>query len=212
MRFIILGAPAAGKGTQASKLSEKHKISHISSGEIFRENIKNQTVLGKLAKQYIDQGQLVPDDVTIGIVVKAISEKGKNGFILDGFPRTVTQADALELALGKDGKSIDKVINIEVSNDKIMERMIGRRVCSNCQSTYHVIYNPSQKEGMCDTCHGTLIQRVDDKEETVRKRLEVYYAQTQPLIDYYKKQGVLVRVNGENGVDQVAELILKAIE
>jgi adenylate kinase len=212
MRFIILGAPAAGKGTQASKLSEKLKISHISSGEIFRENIKNQTALGKLAKQFIDKGQLVPDDITIGMVMKEISEKGEIGFILDGFPRTVNQADALGLALSKDSKSIDKVINIEVSNDKIMERMIGRRVCSNCQLTYHVIYKPSKKEGICDTCHGTLIQRLDDKEETVRKRLEVYYEQTQPLIDYYKQQGNLVSVNGENGVEQVAEWILKAIE
>ena len=212
MRFIILGAPAAGKGTQASKLSQKLAIHHISSGEIFRENIKNQSDLGKLAKSYIDKGQLVPDEIPIEIVMKEIIEKGEKGFILDGFPRTVNQADALELALGKDGKSIEKVINIEVSNDIIMERMIGRRVCADCHSTYHVIYKPSKNEGICDTCHGTLIQRVDDKEETVRKRLEVYYTQTQPLIEYYNKQGILVRVNGENEVEQISEWILKAIE
>lgn len=212
MRFIILGAPGAGKGTQASRLSEKLQISHISSGDIFRENIRNQTELGKLAKQYIDKGQLVPDNVTIEMVMDAICEKGKNGFILDGFPRTANQADALGSALAKDGNIIDKVIDIEVSNNKILERMIGRRVCSKCQATYHLIYSPSKKEGICDTCQEELIQRPDDKEETVLHRLEVYKNQTQPLIDYYRMKGLLVEVNGENGMEQVTERLLKAIE
>ena len=213
MRLIILGAPGAGKGTQATIISQKLKIPHISTGEIFRDNIKNETELGKLAKGYIDKGQLVADEVTIRIVKERLEQNDSSkGFILDGFPRTVVQADALEASLCKTNQCINKVLDIDVPDEKIIERMMGRRVCSKCGYTYHVAHKPSVIPGKCDICNGDLVQRQDDTEETIRKRLDVYHQQTEPLIQYYKSKGLLVEVKGEDKVQQTTEKVLKALE
>ena len=213
MRLIILGAPGAGKGTQATIISQKLKIPHISTGEIFRDNIKNETELGKLAKGYIDKGQLVADEVTIRIVKERLEQNDSSkGFILDGFPRTVVQADALEASLCKTNQCINKVLDIDVPDEKIIERMMGRRVCSKCGATYHVAHKPSVIPGKCDICNGDLVQRQDDTEETIRKRLDVYHQQTEPLIQYYKSKGLLVEVKGEDKVQQTTEKVLKALE
>ena len=213
MRLIILGAPGAGKGTQATIISQRLNIPHISTGEIFRDNIRNETDLGKLAKGYIDNGQLVPDDVTIKIVKQRLEQNdcGK-GFILDGFPRTVTQADALEASLCKMHQSINKVLDVDVSDEKIIKRMMGRRVCSKCGATYHVAHKPSVIPGKCDVCNGDLVQRQDDTEETIKKRLNVYHQQTEPLIQYYKSKGLLVEVKGEDKVQHTTEKVMKALE
>lgn len=212
MRIILLGAPGAGKGTQAEYLSKRFSIPHISTGDILRENVKNETELGKKAKEYMDKGLLVPDEIVIEIVKDRISKEDcKNGFLLDGFPRTIAQAEALDKVLQDLGQKIDKVLNIEVPDEKILERMSGRRICKNCGASFHVIYRPPQKEGVCDVCGGELYQREDDKEETVKKRLEVYHAQTQPLIDYYRAKGLLVVAYGQEEIADTTKEVLKAL-
>lgn len=212
MRLIILGAPGAGKGTQAQMISQKFGIPHISTGEIFRENIRNETELGNLAKEYIDKGQLVPDDITIRIVKKRIEQDDcEKGYILDGFPRTVTQADALESVLCRMHQSINKVLEIDVPDDKIVERMMGRRVCPECGATYHLIHKPPIVPEKCDICQNALVQREDDTEETIRKRLAIYHKQTEPLIQYYREIGLLTIVKGADGVKETTEKVLRAL-
>lgn len=193
----MLGAPGAGKGTQAKMIAEKYSIPHISTGDIFRSNIKNGTELGKKAKAYMDQGLLVPDELTCDLVVDRINQDDcKKGYILDGFPRTIPQAKALTAALEKRNTSIDYAIDVEVPDENIVNRMGGRRACIGCGATYHVTYNPPKTENVCDACGEALILREDDKPETVQKRLTVYHEQTQPLIDYYKEAGVLKVIDG----------------
>jgi len=212
MRMILLGPPGAGKGTQAANLSIALKIPHISTGDIFRANIKEGTPLGVLAKTYIDAGKLVPDDVTIGIVEKRLENKDcVNGFLMDGFPRTIPQAEKFDAMLEKMGRSVDLVINIEVPDDLIVKRMSGRRMCS-CGRTYHVDNNPPQKEGICDACGNKLYIREDDREETVKERLKTYHQQTSPLIDYYRKKGILVNVDGTKSIDDTSREILELIK
>ncbi|HBM81677.1 MAG: adenylate kinase [Clostridiales bacterium] len=204
MRIILLGPPGAGKGTQAKRISKKYDIPHISTGDIFRENIKNNTRLGIEAKKFIDKGQLVPDDVTVGIVENRIKlEDCKSGFLLDGFPRTVNQAAALDKILISMDLKIDYVININVSSKILVERLSGRRVCSSCGASFHVLLNPPSKDSICDRCGGRLIQREDDTAETVNERLNVYKKQTSPLIDYYSQVGILYSVDGGEDIDKV---------
>ncbi|MGE4282930.1 MAG: adenylate kinase [Clostridia bacterium] len=208
MRLIILGAPGAGKGTQAEFLSKKQGIPTISTGEIIRNALRQGTELGKEAKQYIDRGLLVPDDVVIEIVKERLSQNDcQKGFILDGFPRTVPQADALE----KMNVIIDKVLSIEVAEEKIIERISGRRQCSQCGATYHMVYKPSKEEDKCDACGGTLIMRQDDAPETVKNRLKVYHEQTEPLKEYYAKRGCLVIVYGQEEVSDTTKEVYKAL-
>ncbi len=212
MRLIILGAPGAGKGTQASIVSQKLNIPHISTGEIFRDNIKSNTELGKLAEEYIDKGQLVPDEITIRIVKERLEQDDcSRGFILDGFPRTVAQADALESELCKVHQCITKVLDIDVNDDEIVSRMMGRRVCTSCGATYHVKYKPPVIPGKCDVCNQLLEQRHDDTEETLRKRLQVYHRQTEPLIEYYRAKGLLTVVKGEEDVKHTTAKVLRAL-
>ncbi len=197
MKIIMLGAPGAGKGTQAKMIAEKYSVPHISTGDIFRANIKNGTELGAKAKEYMDKGLLVPDELTCDLVVDRIQQDDcKNGYILDGFPRTIPQAEALDNALTKLNESIDYAINVEVPDENIVNRMSGRRACVGCGATYHIKYNAPAKENVCDTCGAELVLRDDDKPETVQKRLTVYHEQTQPLIDYYTKKGVIAEVDG----------------
>ncbi len=197
MKIIMLGAPGAGKGTQAKQIAAKYNIPHISTGDIFRANIKNGTELGKKAKEYMDQGLLVPDELTCDLVMDRIAEDdAKNGFVLDGFPRTIPQAEALTAALEKIGQKMDFAIDVDVPDENIVNRMSGRRACLKCGATYHIVAIPPKKEGICDACGSELVQRDDDKPETVQKRLDVYHEQTQPLIDYYNKQGILKSVDG----------------
>lgn len=204
MKIIMLGAPGAGKGTQAKQIASKYSIPHISTGDIFRANIKNGTELGKKAKEYMDQGALVPDELTCDLVMDRIQEDDcKNGFVLDGFPRTIPQAEALTNALAKIGEKMEYAIDVDVPDENIVNRMGGRRACVNCGATYHIVSIPPKKEGICDTCGSELILRDDDKPETVQKRLTVYHEQTQPLIDYYKGQGILHTVDGTVPMDEV---------
>jgi adenylate kinase len=204
MKIIMLGAPGAGKGTQAKKIAEKYSIPHISTGDIFRANIKGGTELGMKAKSYMDQGQLVPDEVTINMLLDRISaDDCKNGYVLDGFPRTIPQAESLTKALDARGEKIDYAIDVDVSDQAIVTRMSGRRACVNCGATYHIVYNAPKKEGVCDACGDNLVLRDDDKPETVQKRLTVYHDQTQPLIDYYKNAGVLKSVDGTKDLNDV---------
>ena len=204
MKIIMLGAPGAGKGTQAKRIAAKYGIPHISTGDIFRANIKGGTELGMKAKEYMDQGKLVPDEITIGMLLDRIHEEDcKNGYVLDGFPRTIPQAESLTKALEEMGESIDYAVNVDVPDSVIVSRMSGRRACVNCGATYHIQYNPPKKEGVCDVCGDKLILRDDDKPETVQNRLSVYHEQTQPLIDYYKKAGVLAEVDGTQDMDKV---------
>ena len=197
MNIIMLGAPGAGKGTIAAQMEERYKILHVSSGDIFRENIKNETELGKLAKDYIQKGQLVPDDVTINMMIDTLeSDKCKNGFILDGFPRTLVQAEQLDKELAKDGAKIELVILVDASNDQIVERLSGRRVCAKCGATYHIVNMPSKVEGICDKCGSEVAQRKDDTKEVILDRLKTYDEQTKPLINYYKSKGILKTVPG----------------
>ena len=211
MKIIMLGAPGAGKGTQAKMISEKYDIPHISTGDIFRANIKNGTELGKKAKSYMDQGLLVPDELVVDLVVDRVNKDDcVKGYILDGFPRTIPQAEALDAALGED--KIDYAIDIEVPHENIITRMSGRRACVGCGATYHIVYNPTKTEGICDACGEKLILRDDDKPETVQKRLDVYHEQTQPLIDYYKKAGCLVEMDGTVDIQVVFDNIIKVLE
>lgn len=209
MKIIMLGAPGAGKGTQAKQIADKYHIPHISTGDIFRANIKNGTELGKKAKEYMDQGALVPDELTCDLVMDRIAQDdAKNGFVLDGFPRTIPQAEALTAALEKIGQKMDFAIDVDVPDENIVNRMSGRRACLNCGATYHIVSIPPKKEGICDRCGNEIILRDDDKPETVQKRLTVYHEQTQPLIDYYKKQGILKSVDGTVPMDEVFRSIV----
>ena len=209
MKIIMLGAPGAGKGTQAKQIADKYSIPHISTGDIFRANIKNGTELGKKAKQYMDQGALVPDELTCDLVMDRIQQDDcKNGFVLDGFPRTIPQAEALDAALGKINEKIDYAIDVDVPDENIVNRMSGRRACLNCGATYHLISIPPKVEGICDRCGSEIVLREDDKPETVQKRLKVYHEQTQPLIDYYKNQGILKSVDGTQPMDEVFKAIV----
>ena len=208
----MLGAPGAGKGTQAKKIAEKYSIPHISTGDIFRANIKNGTELGMKAKTYMDQGLLVPDELVVDLVVDRLGQEDcANGCVLDGFPRTIPQAEALDAALTKVGQAVDYAINVEVPDENIVNRMSGRRACVNCGATYHIVYAPTKVENVCDTCQGDLILRDDDKPETVQKRLNVYHEQTQPLIDYYTKKNILVEVDGTVDIDDVFVAIVKVL-
>ena len=212
MKIIMLGAPGAGKGTQAKKIAEKCGIPHISTGDIFRANIKNGTELGKKAKTYMDQGLLVPDELVCDLVVDRIQQADcKKGYILDGFPRTIPQAESLDKALQAIGEKMDYAIDVEVPDENIVKRMGGRRACVGCGATYHLVYAPTKKEGICDACGGELILRDDDKPETVQKRLGVYHEQTQPLIDYYKNQGILREVDGSVDMEDVFKEILNIL-
>lgn len=197
MKIVMLGAPGAGKGTQAKMIAEQYGIPHISTGDIFRLNIKNGTELGMEAKAYMDKGELVPDKLTVRILLDRVAQEDcKNGYVLDGFPRTIPQAEVLDAELTKLGDAIDYAINVDVPDENIIRRMSGRRACVGCGATYHIVHIPPKKEGICDKCGGELILRDDDKEETVKNRLNVYHAQTQPLIDFYTKKGVLKTVDG----------------
>ena len=212
MKIIMLGAPGAGKGTQAKKIAAKYGIPHISTGDIFRANIKGGTELGMKAKSYMDQGQLVPDDVTIGMLLDRIAEADcENGYVLDGFPRTIPQAESLTEALDKLGQKMDFAIDVDVPDENIVNRMSGRRACLKCGATYHIVYAAPKTENVCDTCGETLVLRDDDKPETVSKRLRVYHEQTQPLIDYYTKQGVLKTVDGTCALDEVFKAIVEIL-
>lgn len=209
MKIIMLGAPGAGKGTQAKQIADKYSIPHISTGDIFRANIKNGTELGKKAKQYMDQGALVPDELTCDLVMDRIQQDDcKNGFVLDGFPRTIPQAEALDAALGKINEKMDYAIDVDVPDENIVNRMSGRRACLNCGATYHLISIPPKVEGICDRCGSKIVLREDDKPETVQKRLKVYHEQTQPLIDYYENQGILKSVDGTQPMDEVFKAIV----
>ena len=206
MKIVMLGAPGAGKGTQAIKIADKYDIPHISTGDIFRANIKGGTELGQKAKSYIDKGELVPDEVTIGMLLDRIAQDDcKNGYVLDGFPRTIPQAESLTEALKSQGDQIDFALNIDVPDEAIIERMSGRRACPKCGATYHIVYAAPKTENICDKCGTELIIRSDDKPETVKDRLNVYHQQTEPLIAYYKAAGVLREVNGTQELPKVFE-------
>lgn len=209
MKIIMLGAPGAGKGTQAKKISAKYDIPHISTGDIFRANIKNGTELGKKAKSYMDQGLLVPDELTVDLVMDRIQKEDcKNGYILDGFPRTIPQAEALDQALKALGEKLDYAIEVDVPDENIVKRMAGRRACVHCGATYHIVHAPTKVENICDACGGDLILRDDDKPETVTKRLTVYHDQTKPLIDYYKQEGILATVDGTADLEDVFKAVV----
>lgn len=208
MKVVMLGAPGAGKGTQAKKIAAKYGIPHISTGDIFRANIKNGTELGKKAKTYMDQGLLVPDELVVDLVVDRVNQEDcQAGYVLDGFPRTIPQAEALDKALAAQGQKLDFAIDVDVPDENIVHRMSGRRACVGCGATYHLEYAPTKAEGICDACGGELILRDDDKPETVKKRLDVYHEQTQPLIDYYTNAGILKRVDGTVDIEEVFQAI-----
>lgn len=201
MNLILMGLPGAGKGTQAEKIVDQYGIPHISTGDMFRAAIKEGTELGLKAKSFMDKGELVPDEVTIGIVRERLSKDDcAKGFLLDGFPRTVAQADALEGILTELNKTIDYCINIDVDQDILMERLTGRRICKNCGATYHLVFNPPASEGVCSRCGGELYQRADDNEETVKNRLDVNIKQTKPLLDFYETKGYLRNINGQQDI------------
>ncbi|MBB6451482.1 adenylate kinase [Geomicrobium halophilum] len=213
MDLILMGLPGAGKGTQAVTISEEYQIPHISTGDMFRAAIKDETELGKQAKSYTDAGELVPDEVTIGIVRERLAQDDcAEGFLLDGFPRTIAQAQALEEILSDLNRSIDFVINIDVSKEKLIERLAGRRVSPTSGQTYHVEYNPPKVDGVCDVDGSTLIQREDDKPEKVKKRLEVNIEQTQPLVDFYSEKGYLRNIDGNQTIEQVQDDIVRLLE
>lgn len=208
MQLILMGLPGAGKGTQAELINENFDIPHISTGDMFRQAIKEGTELGKKAKGFLDEGALVPDEVTNGIVEESLSkEDAKKGFLLDGFPRTIPQAKALEEITTRLNQKIDYVIHVDVPEEKLLERLTGRRVCPTCSATYHVVYNPPETSGICDKDGTELIQREDDTIETVQKRLAVNMEQTKPLLDFYEERGILVTVDGDQAIDNVFEEI-----
>ncbi|MDR1700810.1 MAG: adenylate kinase [Lachnoclostridium sp.] len=212
MKIVMLGAPGVGKGTQAKRISIKYNIPHISTGDIFRANIKSNTKLGEEAKTYIDQGLLVPDELTLKLVMDRFAkDDAKKGYVLDGFPRTIPQAKALENALFNANDKLGFAINIILSDDEIISRMAGRRVCIACGSTYNADFKPPQKEGICDECGGEVVLRDDDKPETVKKRLVVYREQTEPLIDFYEKAGILHNIHGKIGMEMVTKEIIKIL-
>ncbi len=212
MRLILLGPPGAGKGTQAANIIDKYKIPHISTGDIFRKNIKEGTELGKKAKECIDNGQLVPDSLTIALVEDRLKQDdATDGFLLDGFPRNIAQAEALDTVLKNMACQLTSVINISVDPSILVERAVGRRICKNCGATYHITFNPSKVESVCDKCSGELYQRSDDTAETVSKRINVYSEETAPLIDFYTKQGVIINVDGQKDIDLVFEDITSAL-
>ena len=213
MKIVMLGAPGAGKGTQAKMISEKYSIPHISTGDIFRANIKENTELGQKAKTYMDKGLLVPDELVVDLVVDRLAQDdAKKGYVLDGFPRTIPQAEALDAALAKRGEKMDFAIDVDVPDENIISRMSGRRACTGCGATYHIVYNPSKKGDVCEVCGETLILRDDDKPETVQKRLIVYHDQTQPLIDYYTGQNILKTVDGTQDMNDVFAAITEILE
>ena len=212
MKIIMLGAPGAGKGTQAKMIAAKYQIPHISTGDIFRANISNGTELGKEAKQFMDQGLLVPDELTVKILLDRVArEDCKNGYVLDGFPRTIPQAEVLDNALKELGDQVDYAINVDVPDENIINRMSGRRACVKCGATYHIKHVPPKAEGICDSCGAELILRDDDKPETVKKRLNVYHEQTQPLIDFYSEKKILNEVDGTIGMEDVFSGIAKIL-
>ena len=212
MYIIMLGAPGTGKGTIGNELCKKYNLVHLATGDIFRANIKNGTKKKKKAKSYMDQGQLVPDELTLDLIMDRFKEDDcKNGYVLDGFPRTIPQAEALDAALKANGEKIDFAIDVDVPDENIVKRMGGRRACVNCGATYHIVYSPTKVEGKCDKCGEDLIVRDDDKPETVLSRLEVYHNQTQPLIDYYNEQGVLKTVDGTVDMKDVFDAIIKIL-
>ncbi len=209
MKIIMLGAPGAGKGTQAKMIAAQYGIPHISTGDMFRANIKNGTKLGEEAKSYMDQGLLVPDELTVRILLDRVARDDcQNGYVLDGFPRTIPQAEVLDQALTKQGDAIDFAIDIEVQDEAIVKRMSGRRACPSCGATYHIEHVPPKEEGVCDVCKSKLVLRDDDKPETVEKRLRVYHEQTQPLIDYYAARNILQKVDGDVSTQEVFQAIL----
>lgn len=213
MKIVMLGAPGAGKGTQAKKIAEKYGIPHISTGDIFRANIKGNTELGKKAKTFMDQGLLVPDELTVDLVIDRLTQDdAKNGYILDGFPRTIPQAEALDKALMERNEKLDFAVNVEVPDENIIRRMSGRRACLACGATYHIVHIPTKVEGICDACGEKLVLRDDDQPETVKKRLNVYHEQTQPLIDYYEKSQILKEVDGTVDQEVVFQEIVKILE
>lgn len=213
MRLILLGPPGVGKGTQASAIVKRYNIPHISTGDIFRANIKEGTELGTKAKEYMDKGLLVPDELVVSIVKDRLSKADcVDGFLLDGFPRTENQAEALDDELLQMGIKLDKVVNIQADKDILIQRAIGRRICKECGATYHILFNPSKVEGVCDLDGGTLYQRDDDTEETVSTRIGVYLDQTQPLIDYYERKGLILNIDGTKPIDEIFNGIVEALE
>lgn len=213
MKIIMLGAPGAGKGTQAKMIADKYSVPHISTGDIFRANIKNGTELGMEAKKYMDQGLLVPDELTVKILLDRVAaEDCKNGYVLDGFPRTIPQAEVLDHALTELGDQIDYAIDIDVPDENIVKRMSGRRACLACGATYHIEHVPPKAEGVCDRCQKELVLRDDDKAETVLNRLKVYHDQTQPLIDFYTTKGILKTVDGTQPMEKVFSAIVEVLE
>jgi adenylate kinase len=213
MYIVMLGAPGAGKGTQADILSQEMDLPHIASGDLFRQALEKKTEVGILAKSYMDKGELVPDEITIKMILERINQADcASGYLLDGFPRTLNQAEVLDKALKEQGKSIDKAVYIEVPNEELVKRLSGRWLCRICQTPYHVINSPPKTLEKCDKCGGELYQRSDDREETVRDRLNIFFAQTVPILDYYEKQGKLIRVNGNLGMQAVAKEIISALK
>ena len=212
MKIVMLGAPGAGKGTQAKRIAAKFSIPHISTGDIFRANIKNNTPLGAKAKSYMDKGELVPDELVIELIMDRFAQDDcVNGYVLDGFPRTIPQAEELDKALKSVNDNLDYAIDVEVPDDNIINRMSGRRACVNCGATYHIVHNPPKVENKCDTCNGELILRDDDKPETVKNRLDVYHTQTEPLLKYYTEKGILYTVDGTQDMDTVFDSICKIV-
>ncbi|HDG4500604.1 TPA: adenylate kinase, partial [Staphylococcus pseudintermedius] len=208
-----MGLPGAGKGTQASEIIKKYPIPHISTGDMFRKAIKDETELGKEAKSYMDRGELVPDEVTVGIVKERISEDdAKKGFLLDGFPRTIEQAEALNSILEELGRTIDAVVNIEVPEEELMNRLTGRRICETCGTTYHLVFNPPKVEGICDIDGGKLYQREDDNPETVANRLEVNVKQSKPILEFYNQKGLLKNIDGSKHIDEVTSDVIEILE
>lgn len=213
MKLVLLGPPGAGKGTQASEIVKKYSIPHISTGDILRKNISEGTELGKEAKDYMDKGSLVPDNLVVALIKERLKESDcKDGFLLDGFPRTVEQADALDTELKSLDYKLDKVLNIDVNKDALIERITGRRICKDCGATFHINFNPPKEEGKCDKCEGELAQRADDTEETVTNRIGVYSEQTEPLISYYEEKGIIANINGDQDIDKVFSEIVSVLE
>ncbi|MHB0976245.1 MAG: adenylate kinase [Candidatus Aquicultorales bacterium] len=213
MNIILLGPPGAGKGTQAERIARDCAIPHVSTGDMLREAVSKETELGRLAQEYMTKGELVPDDVVIGIVKERLAQPdAEGGFLLDGFPRTIPQADVLSGALSEAGRAVDVVVNIDVPDEEVVARISGRRICKGCGRPYHVRFNPPKAEGVCDVCGGELYQRADDQAAAVRNRLKVYHTQTSPLIDYYKKHGLLANVDGSGSVAEVSKRIEELLQ